>query len=64
LFQKLRLKVSRLKKNVKLTPKSVQPLNPLKGTLKSSLIFNEFPLGSGVKQLKINELTEMKLIQN
>jgi hypothetical protein len=25
------------------TPKSQKPLNPLKGTLKSSLIFNEFP---------------------
>jgi hypothetical protein len=40
------------------TPKIPIPLNPLKGTLKSSLIFNEFPPAGGlrVKQLKINEL--------
>ncbi len=29
--------------NVESTPKSQKPLNPLKGTLKSSLIFSKFP---------------------
>jgi hypothetical protein len=44
--------------NFEPTPKSLKPLNPLKGTLKSLLIFIEFlPTGGfGVKKLKINEL--------
>jgi hypothetical protein len=44
--------------SIESTPKNQKPLNPLKGTLKSSLIFNEFPPagGSGVRKLKINEL--------
>jgi hypothetical protein len=43
IFSKMQTYVYLYGTTIEPTPKSQKPLNPLKGTLKSSLIFNEFP---------------------
>lgn len=44
IFWKSRVRTrKKISYNYELTPKSPKPLNPLKGILKSSLIFSELP---------------------